>query len=178
MSDALLFRALRLSDLALLHRWLQEPHVVRWWGEPLSFAEIEAKYHPRIDGTEPTHVFIMEHEQCPMGLIQWYKWSDYPAHAAKLQAEPYSAGIDLTIGESEYLGRGIGSAAIRRFVRDVVFADPAITAIFCDPEEANPRSLGAFRKAGFDVLRTVTLPGENVRRCVVRLGLPGTHEKV
>jgi RimJ/RimL family protein N-acetyltransferase len=168
MSNALVFRPLQRSDLPLLHRWLWEPHVVRWWGEPLSFDEIEAKYQPRIDGTEPTHVFIMEYGLRPIGLIQWYKWSDYPAHAAKLEAEPQSAGIDLTIGEGDLLARGIGSAAIRQFVREVVFADPAITAVFADPEEANPRSVGAFMKAGFHVVRTTTSPGENVPRSVVR----------
>jgi RimJ/RimL family protein N-acetyltransferase len=27
------FRPLVRDDLALMHRWLNEPHVARWWGE-------------------------------------------------------------------------------------------------------------------------------------------------
>ena len=36
------FRRLRSSDLALMHRWLNAPHVRRWWyAEGNSYGEIE-----------------------------------------------------------------------------------------------------------------------------------------
>ncbi len=29
--DSISFRPLRYSDLRLMHRWLNAPHVARWW---------------------------------------------------------------------------------------------------------------------------------------------------
>ena len=165
------FRALERSDFPLLQRWLSEPHVDAWWHEPLDLAGLEQKYGPRIDGIEPTHVFIIGHETRSIGWIQWYRWSDYPKHAAQLEAEPSAAGIDLSIGEASLVGKGIGSSAIRQFVLDVVSAEPGIAAIVADPEERNGRSCRAFEKAGFIPVKTVELAGENVRRRVMRLSL-------
>jgi aminoglycoside 6'-N-acetyltransferase len=148
------------------------PHVDDWWHESLDLAGVHAKYLPRIDGTEPTHVFVIEHGGRPIGWIQWYRWADYSEHAALLGAEPEAAGIDLAIGETEMIGLGLGSSAIRAFVECVVFTDPAITACISDPETRNGRSLRAFEKAGFGVVRTVQLPGESVTRHVVRRDRP------
>jgi RimJ/RimL family protein N-acetyltransferase len=167
-----LFRALERSDFPLLQRWLSEPHVDAWWHEPLDLAGLEQKYGPRIDGIEPTRVFIIEHETQPIGWIQWYRWSDYPKHAAQLEADPSAAGIDLSIGEASLVGKGIGSSAIRQFARNVVSAVPGITAMVADPEERNGRSCRAFERAGFISVKTVELEGESVRRRVMRLSLP------
>jgi aminoglycoside 6'-N-acetyltransferase len=167
------FRALEKPDFPLLQRWLSEPHVDEWWHEPLDLTGLEQKYGSRIDGTEPTHVFIIEHETQPIGWIQWYRWSDYPKHAAKIGAESDAAGIDLSIGDVSLIGKGIGSRAIREFVRNIVFAQPGVTAVMTDPEERNARSCRAFEKAGFRPVSTVELEGENVRRRIMRLSLPG-----
>jgi RimJ/RimL family protein N-acetyltransferase len=166
------FRPLGESDFFLLHRWLAEPHVAEWWHESLDLAAVRARYLPRIEGSEPTHVFIIEYDGRPVGWIQWYRWSDYPEHAANLGAEPEAAGMDLAIGEKEMTGTGVGSNAIWKFLKEIVFAEPGITAIVTDPEEGNSRSLRAFQKIGFAVTKTVQLPGENFRRSVIRLNRP------
>lgn len=170
------FRALKRLDFPLLQRWLSEPHVDAWWHEPLDLAGLEQKYGPRIDRVEPVHVFIIEHERQPIGWIQWYRWSDYPKHAVQLEAESSAAGIDLSIGEISALGKGIGSSAIREFIRNVVSVEPGITAVVTDPEELNSRSCRAFEKAGFISLRSVGLEGENVRRQVMHLALPAMFD--
>src|SRR5262245_22312058 len=97
-------RPLRLDDLPLMVRWLALPHVVAWWREPRDLAAATAHYGPRIAGTEPTHVRIISAGGRPAGWIQWYRWSDYPDHAAKLGVEPGAAGPDLAIGEPDLLG--------------------------------------------------------------------------
>ena len=165
------FRALDRSDFPLLQRWLSEPHVDAWWHEPLDLVRLEKKYGPRIDGIEPTRVFMIEHDGRPIGWIQWYRWSDYPEHSAQLDAEPNTAGIDLSIGEVSLIGMGLGPKAIREFILTLICAEPGLTAVVTDPEERNRRSCRAFEKAGFIALRTVQLRGETVRRRVMRLSL-------
>jgi aminoglycoside 6'-N-acetyltransferase len=119
-------------------------------------------------------VFIIEHEYRPIGWIQWYRWSDFPEHAAQLKAEPGAAGIDLSIGEIASIGKGLGSCAIREFVSDVVCSKTRVTAIVADPEEQNRRSWRAFEKAGFVSIGTVQVRKETVWRRVMRLSLPGS----
>ena len=174
MCDSISFRPLGRSDFPLLQRWLAQPHVVQWWHEPLDLAGVEAKYGPRVDGTEPTHVFVIEDSRRPVGWIQWYWWADYPRHARQLGADMTSAGIDLAIGELEMIGRGLGPNAIRQFLEQIVWVDPAINAVVTDPEENNLQSLRAFQKAGFTVIQKVKLEGEAFRRCVVCLKRPGS----
>src|SRR5437667_2346198 len=161
------FRPLARSDFPLLHRWLHEPHVLQWWREPFNLADLEAKYGPAIDGREAAHVFVIEYRHQPIGWIQWYRWRDFPDHARKLDAGTDSAGIDLAIGEPSLIGVGLGPAAIRAFIKDVVSADPTIRSVVTDPETNNERSLRAFIKAGFRVIRTVQLEGETFERSVV-----------
>jgi aminoglycoside 6'-N-acetyltransferase len=166
------FRPLSRSDFHLLQEWLSAPHVAAWWHERFDLASVDAKYGPRVDGAEPTHVFVIEQGGRPVGWIQWYLWSDYPEHALQLRAELGSAGIDLAIGERAMTGLGLGPTAICEFLRQIVFADPNVSAVITDPEEGNLRSLCAFKKAGFAVTNTVQLAGENVKRQVVRMDRP------
>ena len=161
------FRPLTRADFPLLERWLSAPHVKEWWNEPLSLEGVETKYGPRVDGTEPTHLFVILAGGKPAGWIQWYRWSDYPAHARELGAPPESAGVDLALGEEELTGLGIGTRVLRDFLSEVVFLHPEITEVIADPEEANGRSVNAFKEAGFEPRRTVQLKSEAVRRVVV-----------
>jgi aminoglycoside 6'-N-acetyltransferase len=162
------FRPLARGDFSLLQRWLAEPHIIAWWRDPSDLASIEAKYLPRIAGMEPTHVYIIERETQSIGWIQWYRWADYPEHAGRLGAPTDAAGIDLAIGEKELLGQGLGPAVIRQFLAEIVFTELGIASVVADPEVENLRSQAAFRKAGFSVVRTVQLPGEDYERHVVR----------
>jgi RimJ/RimL family protein N-acetyltransferase len=164
----LAFRLLRRDDLPSMLRWQSMPHVEAWWHQRLDLDGLEAMYGPRIDGTEPTRVFVIEYCGRAIGWIQWYRWADYPEHGARLGAEPGSAGIDLAIGEPDLIGLGLGPLAIVAFLERVVFADRSISACVSDPETRNPRSLRAFEKAGFVRERSVRLPGEPSTREVVR----------
>jgi RimJ/RimL family protein N-acetyltransferase len=163
------FRPLNLTDFPLLQEWLSAPHVAAWWHERLDLAGVHARYGPRVGGADPTHVFVIEQCNRPIGWIQWYLWSDYPEHALQLGAELSSAGIDLAIGELPLTGKGLGEVAIREFLKQIVFANPRVIAVTTDPEEGNFKSLRAFKKAGFTVTNTVQLAGESFKRRVVRM---------
>jgi RimJ/RimL family protein N-acetyltransferase len=89
--------------------------------------------------------------------------------AQQLGAELESAGIDLAIGELAMKGLGLGTVAILKFLRQIVFADPRVSAVIADPEENNLKSLHAFKKAGFTFANTVQLAGEQFQRRVVRM---------
>ena len=97
------FKRAKGSHLSLIHRWLNTPHVSRWWpGEGPSYREVEDKYIPRIEGREPTEPYLILHGEKPIGYIQTYRISDHPAYQEHVRFAR-SAGVDLFIGEPEYL---------------------------------------------------------------------------
>jgi aminoglycoside 6'-N-acetyltransferase len=162
------FPSLTRDDFPRVARWLHEPHVDAWWRQPLDLEGVEAKLGPRVDGREPTRMHLIRLDGDPIGWIQWYRWADYPEHAARLGAGERTAGLDLAIGDVSAIGRGVGTRVIVTFVRRV-FDEPDIAAIVCDPEEANRRSVRAFARAGFTTERVCVLDGEATPRRIVRL---------
>lgn len=154
------FRAMLSSDLDLMHRWLNAPHVRRWWyAEGTSYAEIEEHYLPAIEGRDSAKPFVILHENKPIGYIQSYPISADEEYAGLVDVED-SAGVDVFIGEAEYLHRGLGRHIIRRFLSEHVFSDPEIEVCVIGPEPENIAGIRAYEKAGFRFFKTIQVPGE------------------
>jgi Acetyltransferase (GNAT) domain len=131
------FRAMKLDDLPLIHRWVNTPHVREWWDALPTFDAVVTKYAPRVLGKEPTRSFVVEAGSRPVGYIQSYPITDYPDYARYLGSEDCAAGVDLFVSEAEFVGHGAGSAILREFLRTVVFADEWPTECLIGPEIEN-----------------------------------------
>ena len=137
------------EDFPLLGSWLARPHVQKWWKETGELEEVERKYGPHIDGTDPTLLFLAEVGGAPIGMLQSYWVDDYPGHAESVGL-PGAAGVDLFIGELAYLGRGNGPAMLRAFVERILPVwYPGATGVVADRGITNLASIRAFEKAGF-----------------------------
>lgn len=154
------FERLRPSDLPLMHRWLNEPHVKRWWyDEGSSYEEIEKNFMPRISGEDPTFPYLILHDDTPIGYIQSYRISDHPDYQAQVQVER-AAGLDLFIGEERLLYKNLGCRIIRQFLEEISFADESVESCVIGPEPDNAAAIRAYEKAGFRYLKTIHVPGE------------------
>ena len=154
------FRRLRVSDLDLMRHWLNAPHVRRWWyAEGTSYAEIEEHYLPAIEGREGTKPFVVLHGDEPIGYVQTYMITNDETYARLVDVAD-SAGVDLFIGEPEYLYRGLGRHVIRRFLSEHVFADPGVEVCVIGPEPKNGAAVRAYEKAGFRFFKTIQVLGE------------------
>ncbi|MDP8970567.1 MAG: acetyltransferase [Actinomycetota bacterium] len=149
------FRRLADDDLPLLHRWLNEPGVVRWWeGDDVSWEAVVRDYGSA--STEPTEHWIASFDDRPVGWIQCYATADCAGeHEVQqwwaLGVDRTAAGIDYVIGDPRDRGRGLGSAMIRSFVVDVVFRlNPGWSQVCASPLAANIASWRALEKAGFE----------------------------
>ena len=146
------FRRLLETDLPMLHGWLNEPGIVRWWeGDDVSWEAVVRDYGPA--SADSTEHWIASLAGRDIGWIQCYLAEDEPEETGPWWALGISrtaAGIDYLIGDPDLRGRGVGSAMIRAFVRDVVFAlHPEWTQACAGPYEANEASWRALEKAGF-----------------------------
>lgn len=168
---ALSFRRLRTSDLALMHRWLNAAHVIRWWyGEGTSYREIEEKYLPRIEGREAVRPYAILIRGTPIGYIQGYPISDEDDEEyARLVDVEASAGIDLFIGEEGYLHKGLGRHILERFLTEDIFSDPEVEVCVIGPEPNNTSAIRAYEKAGFRYFKTIQVPGEPEPEYLMRL---------
>jgi RimJ/RimL family protein N-acetyltransferase len=164
------FRPLAWDDLPLLHRWLNTPHVLRWWREPLSLDEVRAKYGVKISGEEPTQGYVIAHEGRPVGFIQSYRIADHPEYAEAIDVEDGAAGLDLYLGEPDCVHRGLGTAAVRQFLREVIFADPEVTCCVLGPDPENAAAIRCYEKVGFRYLKTVQVPDEPNPEYLMRIG--------
>lgn len=165
------FRPLRLADLPLIYRWLNTPHVARWWydEEVATLQDVAAKYEPRIAGQERVRCFVILYEERPIGYIQSYLIRDHPAYSAQVAVEEEAAGVDLFIGEPEYVHRGLGAPLLVAFLRQIVFADRAVESCIIGPEPKNTAAIRAYEKAGFRYLKTITVPGEPAPEYLMRM---------
>ena len=147
------FRPLTDDDLPLLHGWLNDPGVVRWWeGDDVSWDGVVRTYgadRPP-DGVEHWLALV---DDRPVGWIQCYAAAESPEEAEAWfirGVDPTAAGIDYLVGEPSARGQGLGSAMLAAFVDDVVFGrHPHWTQAAASPYVANAASWGALARAGF-----------------------------
>ena len=147
------FRPMAAADLPMLRRWLAEPHVVQWWGDPAEqFALVRGDLgHPGMDQ------LIAAANGRPFGYLQCYDLMTWPDEAFGAQPQGTRA-IDQFIGEPDMVNCGHGSAFIQVFVDGLLAA--GAPRVLTDPDPANARAIRAYEKAGFRGDRVVsTLDG-------------------
>ena len=153
----------------MLHRWLNEPGVVRWWeGDDVSWEAVVRDYGGNEDSTEH---WIASVDGRDVGWIQCYPAIDEPEETESwwaLGVDRTAAGIDYLLGEPGERGRGLGAAMIRAFMADVVFPlHPSWTQACAGPDAANVASWRALVKAGFRFVGIIDDPDGPCRLLVI-----------
>jgi aminoglycoside 6'-N-acetyltransferase len=142
------FSKMTEADLPLIKHWLEQPHVVEWWGSTHEQFGIVSG-----DLTLKTmDQFIVSFGDRPFGYIQCYDLRNWPDGGLG-DHPPGTLGIDQFIGEADMVNRGHGSIFIKAFV-DARIADGA-PRIITDPDPANERAIRAYEKAGLRRARLV-----------------------
>ncbi len=128
------------NDLGDLLRWVSDPGVVEFYGQPPgSINETRAQYLEA--DVNPVWRFVIEYEGRGVGEIQY--WHQYPG-----SDYAWSAGIDIFIGEPDARDRGLGTEAVRTML-SYLFDQRGLHRVTIDPEVANMRAIRTYEKAGF-----------------------------
>ena len=151
------FRRLAVTDLPMLHQWLQHPHVAEWWTPTLSLNEVIFEFTPTTRPAHPVQAYIAMLDGRDIGYIQAYIvmgagdgwWED--------ERDPGARGIDQFLADERCLGRGIGTSLVRAFVAGL-FEDPSVTRVQTDPAPGNARAIRCYEKAGFRRIGEVDTP--------------------
>jgi aminoglycoside 6'-N-acetyltransferase len=146
-------RPMTPGDFADVSRWVNEPHVARWWTEfdssgHRSPEQVAAYYGPAIRGEDPTRMWVWEVNGRSVGFAQDYRISDHPDYAL-LSSRPDAVGFDYALGEQAFVGRGLGTSLLWVFLRDIVWpAYPEVGEFFAAPDHRNAASLRVLAKLG------------------------------
>jgi len=136
------FRSLAADDLPTVAVWLREPHVSRWWGDPVRALEKIADHI----GSATVAPYVVTLDDQPIGYFQSYDIHAEVDHPYRDQP-PGSIGIDLSIGDPDFVGKGIGPRIVEAIV-DRLFAD-GVPRVVIDPDPDNTAAIRAYEKAGF-----------------------------
>ena len=149
------FRPLTADDFPLLGRWLAEPHVRQWWGEPAHELDLIAE----LMAADWAETYLVESDDGPIAYLQTYDIAAEPGGGPDLP--PGIWGIDTFIGPSAAAGRGHGPAYLRQF-GDLLLARPGVARLSVDPDPGNRQAIRAYEKAGFIAERRIATPNGEV----------------
>ena len=157
-SSSITFRLLAEADIEQIHQWLNEEHVAESYGEGKypEYEQVAKKFGDKIEESK-IHCYIIEYDSQPIGFIQTYLLSDYPEYQQEIDMHEEAASLDLFIGNPNYIGKGLGSMIIKKFVKEVIFTTFNVSACIVGPNVKNKASIHAFEKVGFEYFKTAKL---------------------
>lgn len=154
VDNDLRIRTLSESDFPYLFKWLNDEHVLKFYGgRDKSYTMDMIKEHFTEKWEDEVIRVIIEYHNVPIGYGQIYKmydelYEDY--HYPKTDEIVY--GMDQFIGETEYWSKGLGTRYIK-----MIFAflkrERNANAVILDPHQDNPRAIKAYQKAGFRIIK-------------------------
>lgn len=152
-------------DLPVIHRWMNDPEVARYWELAGLFERTERHVRRQIElpHTEP---MLARLSGRPIGYWELYRAAEDPL-AAHYPARPDDLGVHLLIGEGDCRGLGLGSLLLRVLADAVQARSPR--RIVAEPDERNLASIRAFTAAGFTAAASLELPE---KRATLMLRVP------
>lgn len=157
----IIFKPLEKTDLPLLHSWLNQPHMRKFYQrKPITQDEVFEKYAPQIGSAVPTRSHIACYEGRPIGKIQSYRNCDYPEYKNVIRVAG-GISVDLFIGEPAYLGKGLGRRMLQSYLTDVAFKifENEKYCYICH-EADNQGAIACSKAAGFKFVKNVIEDGK------------------
>jgi aminoglycoside 6'-N-acetyltransferase len=148
------FRPVEEQDFPILAAWLVEPHVRRFYQKtPVTLEEIAQEYGPSVRGEEPSICHLARIAGTPFAYLQCYRNADYPEWMDMIGVDG-GISVDLYIGESTYLRKGLGRASLSLYLQQVAFPYySGETRAYIAHEQRNRAALCCSRAVGFRPLR-------------------------
>lgn len=163
------FRRLNTNDLNYMYKWLNHGLAAEWYGKKqFTMEEIEEKYLPYINNEKPTQAYLILYNERPIGYIQTYRIQDYKEYAQAIDIDENASGLDLFIGEDDFIHKGLGKYIISKFLEEIVFALYDTVSCILGPEPDNIGAIKTYEKVGFRYLKTVRT--EDGDEYIMRIG--------
>jgi aminoglycoside 6'-N-acetyltransferase len=144
------FEPLTEKYFSLIHDWFNAPHIQAFYSlRDWTVEEVRQKLTLYIRGMGDMKCYIISFDKTPIGYVQCYPVNKHPWDNQDLTDEIIqdSAGIDLFIGEKEFIGKGLGCQILDTFLKRHIW--PYYRYCLADPDIRNEVSMCLFKKCGF-----------------------------
>lgn len=161
-----IFKPANATHRDLIHRWLKQDYIAEWIhgvGLQSTLTGLEKWIdYPVQNKTTDRTLGLTQHwvgydGETPFVYLLTSnvdKHSD-SVYASHTQQTGSVITLDIFIGNTDYLGRGIAVATIQTFLSDH-FSD--VAEIFIDPEKTNTKAVHVYQKAGFSIVDEFIAP--------------------
>ena len=149
------FKPLSESYFPLLLKWLESPHVKKWWDREVVYTLdlVQEKYSDYVKGykkingiNKPINSYIIYVDTTPIGYIQIYNAYDFPRGKLLSWLPERLGAFDLFIGEEKYLRQNLGSRVVLKILN---LYGSNYSHIFADPDIENISAIKSYEKVGF-----------------------------
>ncbi|MBW0101282.1 GNAT family N-acetyltransferase [Pseudonocardia sp. KRD291] len=142
-------------DLDLVHRWMNDPDVARFWDQAWSRADWREELSAQLEHG-PAHPCIVERGGRPFAYLELY-WSSRHAIARHYPAREGDVGVHIALGDPGSRGGGRGTELLRDTAHGMYEVTPGCTRVLAEPAADNGAARAAFGRAGFHELGEIEL---------------------
>jgi RimJ/RimL family protein N-acetyltransferase len=174
-----IFKPVVESQRELIHEWLEQDYIHQWihgqglqntllgleklfqyqaQGKELNRNTEITQHWIGYDGDKP-FVYLLTSNVFKNAADEYAKYSELDGLAITL---------DIFIGDTEYLGKGLASLVIKEFLLSQ-FSD--VSEVFIDPEKDNVRAAHVYQKVGFRVVGEFIAPWHPVPHHIMKLDM-------
>ncbi|MCP3801211.1 acetyltransferase [Allokutzneria sp. A3M-2-11 16] len=150
----------RSPDVDLVHAWMHEPHVERWWHEAWprqKWAEVVHAFRATKHALHTLPVLALSESMGAVAFLQVYR---VPLDRVRpfYSYEEHDLGVHIAIGDEAKTNRKLGRSILRDTCLGLFAADPECRRVVAEPDADNVMSVRAFEAAGFRSEYTIELP--------------------
>ncbi|MCB0367462.1 MAG: GNAT family N-acetyltransferase [Bdellovibrionales bacterium] len=162
--ESVIFKEMAKDDLPHVLRWRREPHVEAAWNRGETDMEILKKYEEKITSSV-VRPYIFHLNGKRGGYIQYY-WAARCGEGWWEGYDSKTVGIDLFIGEPEFLRKGWAKQVISQFCAKL-FSELKIERIIADPAPANQGIRRCLESCGFTDQGVIETPDGPARLMIL-----------
>jgi RimJ/RimL family protein N-acetyltransferase len=145
-------------DLDLVHSWMNDPEVARYWRKPWPRDRI-ASYLREQHRSPHLDPYLGVLGGVPMSYWEIYR-ADLDPLAEFYAARKHDAGVHMLLGPAECRGRGLAVDLFRAVSTWQLEADPRAARVVAEPDIENKRVIRALERAGFRRVTDLDLPNK------------------
>lgn len=150
-------RPLRLpDDLELIHSWMNDAEVARFWKMAWPRERIAAYLRDQ-QLSAHSAPYVGELDGTPMSYWELYR-ADLDPLAAHYPAREHDVAFHMLLGPAGCRGRGLAAGLMRTVSSWLLDADPLAERVIGEPDAGHERVLTMLERAGFHRAGVLDLP--------------------
>jgi RimJ/RimL family protein N-acetyltransferase len=143
--ENIIIRSFTDGDIDIMALWLSTPHVRKWYTEPEDWMH---EIKNRNGEFKFVHHFITLSDGVPIGFCQYYDCYEAGEDWYSVSEKGKVFSIDYLIGETKYLGKGLGKATVLA-LEEEIRKNTTAKEVVVQPESDNAASNNTLRSCGY-----------------------------